>query len=157
LEATTTSNVVTYQVVIEAPNPDLKLKPGLTASASIYTVEESGVVLVPTKAFRFTPDQDQVKQMKEVRFSPALQVDSKKTNQKVVWVKSANKVYPKLITIGLTDGINAVVADGLAVDEEVVTGMSQNVIVGGSDSQSTGATETSPFMPKPPGGSKTKK
>ena len=54
-EATTTNNVVTYEVVISAPNADLKLKPGLTANVTIYTQERAGVMGVSTKALRFTP------------------------------------------------------------------------------------------------------
>lgn len=156
LEATTTSNVVTYQVVIEAPNPSLKLKPGMTASASIYTMEENNVVLVPTKAFRFSPDASQVKSLKDFTFDKGIEADSKNTKQKVVWVRSSNnKVSPKIITIDLTDGINASVSKGLAVGEEVVTGISE---FSAADSQAAGGTETSPFMPKPPGGnSKNKK
>ena len=54
--ATTTNNVVTYEVVISAPNSDLKLKPGLTANITIFTMERSGVVSVPSAALRFTPE-----------------------------------------------------------------------------------------------------
>lgn len=63
LQATTTSNVVTYEVVIDAPNPDLKLMPGLTASVNIYTVEATDVLLVPARALRFTPDPEQFRHM----------------------------------------------------------------------------------------------
>ena len=55
LEATTESNVVTYEVVIDAPNPDLKLKPGLTANVTIFTLEKDDATAVPTKALRFVP------------------------------------------------------------------------------------------------------
>ena len=55
-QATTTSNVVTYEVVISAPNGDLKLKPGLTANVTIFTMERNGVLAVPAKALRFTPN-----------------------------------------------------------------------------------------------------
>ena len=51
-----TSNVVTYSVVVDAPNPDLKLKPGLTASIIIYTQEVENVLTIPAKALRFKPD-----------------------------------------------------------------------------------------------------
>lgn len=47
---------MTYEVVVNAPNPDLKLKPGLTANITIYTLQKDGVLLVPSKALRFTPD-----------------------------------------------------------------------------------------------------
>ena len=67
LEATTTNNVVTYEVVISAPNADLKLKPGLTANVTIYTQERSGVLAVANKALRFTPTKETVgKDMKIV-------------------------------------------------------------------------------------------
>lgn len=56
LEATEESNVVTYEVVISAHNPDLKLKPGLTANITIYTAERRNVVNIPLKALRFVPD-----------------------------------------------------------------------------------------------------
>ena len=49
LEPTTTNNVVTYEVVISAPNTDLKLKPGLTANVTIFTQERAGVLAVPTR------------------------------------------------------------------------------------------------------------
>lgn len=60
-QATTTSNVVTYEVVISAPNPDLKLTPGLTASVNIYTLEIEDVLCVSTKALRFSPTQEELK------------------------------------------------------------------------------------------------
>lgn len=53
--STTTSSVVTYEVVINAPNPDLKLKPRLTANVTIYKTEKHDVVVVPSRALRFTP------------------------------------------------------------------------------------------------------
>ena len=56
-QPTTESNVVTYQVVISAPNGDLKLKPGLTANVTIFTMEHNGVLAVSSKALRFTPNE----------------------------------------------------------------------------------------------------
>jgi HlyD family secretion protein len=58
LQPTTTSNVVTYTVIINAPNPELKLKPGLTANITIITKEKDGVLLVPAKALRYTPTME---------------------------------------------------------------------------------------------------
>ena len=67
LQATTTNNVVTYEVVISAQNADLKLKPGLTANVTIFTQERAGVLAVPNKALRFTPTKETVgKDMKIV-------------------------------------------------------------------------------------------
>ena len=56
-QATTESNVVTYEVVISAPNEDLKLKPGLTANVTIYTLELPSVLALPNKALRFNPSE----------------------------------------------------------------------------------------------------
>lgn len=61
LEATEESNVVTYEVVISAHNPDLKLKPGLTANITIYTAERRNVVNILLKALRFVPDPPSAK------------------------------------------------------------------------------------------------
>lgn len=55
MEAITTSNVVTYEVVIHAENPYLKLKPGMTANISIYSMRKDNVLRLPVKATRFNP------------------------------------------------------------------------------------------------------
>jgi HlyD family secretion protein len=62
LMAVTNSNVVTYSVVIDAPNPDLKLKPGLTASIVAYTREVNNALTIPAKALRFKPDSSVISQ-----------------------------------------------------------------------------------------------
>lgn len=152
LEATTTSNVVTYEVVIEAPNPDLKLKPGLTASVNIFTMEQNDVLLIPSKSLRFTPDASVLKSIKDLTIEKATGTDS---NQKTVWVKSGNKLSPKTVTLGTTDGINYVVTSGLNEGEEVTTGVAQKSEV--VEDSTSSSTETSPFMPKRPGNNSTKK
>ena len=57
-EGNTEDNVVTFEVVISAPNKDLKLKPGLTANVTIYTLDKQNVMSVPNKALRFTPTKE---------------------------------------------------------------------------------------------------
>ena len=57
LQPVTTNNVVTYVVILSAPNPDKKLMPGMTASATIYVEEKTNTLLISGKALRFTPDQ----------------------------------------------------------------------------------------------------
>lgn len=159
LEATTTSNVVTYQVVIDAPNPDLKLKPGLTANVNIYTMEEKGMTLIPSKALRFNPDPQLMKGIKDLTIAEPMQpapngkFDKNDKTKKVVWVKSGNTLTPKLITIGATDGINTVVNEGLNIGDEVATGIAQNTN-GMPMGKPNG--EASPFMPQRPGGNKKK-
>lgn len=60
LKPVITNNVVTYTVIINAPNPDLKLMPGMTASITIYFEEKTNVLTIPGKALRFVPDLDYI-------------------------------------------------------------------------------------------------
>lgn len=156
LEATTTSNVVTYEVVIDAPNPDLKLKPGLTASVNIYTMEEKDALLVPSKALRFNPDPEILKSIKDLTIAepPAKDPDVKDKTKRVVWVKTGNTISPQFISIGMTDGINTAVTNGINIGEEVVTGISSKTNGVIPEEKTNG--ESSPFMPQRPGGNKKK-
>ena len=118
LEATTTNNVVTYEVVISAPNADLKLKPGLTANVTIYTQEHSGVLAVANKALRFTPTKETVgKDMKIV--------DCKGKNK--VWTLNGNTLTAHPVTIGQSDGINTEITKGLKQGDKIVTEIVVNV------------------------------
>ena len=112
LEATTTNNVVTYEVVISAPNTDLKLKPGLTANVTIYTKERSGVLAVANKALRFTPTKETVgKDMKIV--------DCKGKNK--VWTLSDKTLTAHPVTIGQTDGVHTEIIKGIKKGQKIVT------------------------------------
>ena len=118
LEATTTNNVVTYEVVISAPNADLKLKPGLTANVTIYTQERSGILAVANKALRFTPTKETVgKDMKIV--------DCKGKNK--VWTLNGNTLTAHPVTIGQSDGINTEITKGLKQGDKIVTEIVVNV------------------------------
>lgn len=118
LEATTTNNVVTYEVVISAPNADLKLKPGLTANVTIYTQERSGVLAVANKALRFTPTKETVgKDMKIV--------DCKGKNK--VWTLNGNTLTAHPVTTGQSDGINTEITKGLKQGDKIVTEIVVNV------------------------------
>ena len=118
LEATTTNNVVTYEVVISASNADLKLKPGLTANVTIYTQERSGVLAVANKALRFTPTKETVgKDMKIV--------DCKGKNK--VWTLNDKTLTAHPVTIGQTDGINTEITKGLKQGDKIVTEIVVNV------------------------------
>ena len=112
LEATTTNNVVTYEVVISAPNADLKLKPGLTANVTIYTQERSGILAVANKALRFTPTKETVgKDMKIV--------DCKGKNK--VWTLSDKTLTAHAVTIGQTDGVHTEIIKGIKKGQKIVT------------------------------------
>lgn len=142
LEATTTSNVVTYEVVINAPNPDLKVKPGLTATITIYTLEENDVLSVPTKALRFNPDPEIMKELGISVEGQPIRSDSTKT----VWVRKGNTISPVEVVAGNTAGDRTGISGGLTEEDVVVTGLSAEV------SQKQESVERSPFAPGPRGG-----
>jgi len=155
LEATTTSNVVTYEVVIDAPNPDLKLKPGLTANVNIYTMEENDILLIPSKATRFNPVSELMKDIEGLKVSEQnITSDPNNKSQKVIWIKEGNQLVPKLVTLGQTDGVHVAVTSGLNGGEDVAIGITQKTNGSQPEAQSNG--ESSPFMPQRPGGNKKK-
>lgn len=142
LEATTTSSVVTYEVVITAPNPDLKLKPGLTANVTINTLEEKDVLAVPTKALRFNPDPEILKGI-------GITVDGTADGSaRTVWVKNGNSISPKTVTTDHTNGDKTGIASGLSDGDEVVIGLTAET------PKKMAATERSPFAPGPRGDKK---
>ena len=112
LEATTNNNVVTYEVVISAPNADLKLKPGLTANVTIMTQECSGVLAVANKALRFTPTKETVG--KDIKI-----VDCKGKNK--VWTLNGKTLTAHPVTIGQSDGIHTEVIKGVKKGQKIVT------------------------------------
>lgn len=139
-EATTTNNVVTYEVVISAPNADLKLKPGLTANVTIYTAERKGVLSVPSKALRFTPQKETVGKMKIVDVANA---------KNKVWTIEGNSIVAHKVNIGMTDGTNTQIVSGIAEGTKVITGL--NVTGGEEKMPMESQGEKSPFAPGPPG------
>lgn len=144
-EATTTNNVVTYEVVISAPNADLKLKPGLTANVTIYTAERKGVLSVPSKALRFIPQKEAVGKMKIVDVANA---------KNKVWTIEGNSIVAHKVNIGMTDGTNTQIVGGIAEGTKVVTGLN---VTGGEEKMPMEAQgEKSPFAPGPPGKNKRK-
>ena len=133
--SSTSESVVTYEVVISADNPDLKLKPRLTANINIYTEERSGVLGVPAKALRFTPVGPLMEKGSIINDCDAA---SK------VWTREGNVFTAHSVEIGLSDGIYTEITGGLAEGTEVVT---EARIV---DSKKENAKAGMSFMPGPP-------
>ena len=141
LQPTTESNVVTYEVVVDAPNPDLKLKPGLTANLTIYTMQKDSVLLVPLKALRFQPEN-----------APEPVADSANPRARVLWMQSPQGLQPENVTTGDNGGIFAEITGDIKEGDKVVTGVDIGVA-----SISDGQGEANPFMPSPPGARKNAK
>ena len=146
-KATTTNNVVTYEVVITAPNADLKLKPGLTANVTIFTLERNGVVSVPSKALRFSPEPQVIGKkykIKDVQGNPK------------VWMLQGDTFTAVKVQTGLTDGVHTEIVSGVKEGDVIVT----DVTVGNSTAQADESAQqsggNSPFMPGPRGNNKKK-
>ncbi len=135
-EAKTESNVVTYEVVISAPNNDLKLKPGLTANVTIYTLEKNGVLAVPSKALRFTPNEAL---LQEGEIVEDVEAPAK------VWTKEGNTFKAHKVEIGTSNGMLTEIVSGVAAGTEVLTDFE---IIGGKEEEDE-ATTANPFMPRP--------
>lgn len=150
LGATTTSNVVTYTVIVDADNPDQKLKPGLTATITIYTKELKDILTVPAQALAFNPDQALLQSYYE-----SLQITDPlpplaRSEGSAVWIKKTNgALEARPVTTGEKDGVNVEIKSGLSLGEEVATSLSQAEQTG-RQAEAEGSS-SSPFMPKPPG------
>ncbi len=151
LEATTESSVVTYEVVISAHNPDLKLKPGLTANVTIYTLEKEQALAVPTKALRFVPDGEL---LGTLGITLAAEPASEPAGQREVWVSNGTTLTPRYVTTGAASGEMTEITEGLSDGETVAVGMSAAAEISHTAPASV---ERSPFMPSRPGGDKKKK
>lgn len=145
LNPTTESNVVTYEVVVAASNPDHKLIPGLTANLTIYVIQADDLLLLPAQAFHFDPEElpesDKLPQ-------PAGTVDLKSLtpDQKCVWVVDGDKLLPTVVTTGLSNGIRTQILSGVSEGATIATGYSESV-----SGQEGPAAQRSPFAPTPPG------
>lgn len=138
---TTTESVITYEVVISASNPDLKLKPRLTANVTIYTVDRRDVLSVPSKALRFMPEAPLVTENDVVNDCEG---------KFKLWTREGNVFTAHPVKIGISNGVRTEILSGIDEGTDVVS----EAVVGAVESsdESVGdTTERSPFMPGPPG------
>lgn len=135
-QATTESNVVTYEVVISAPNNDLKLKPGLTANVTIFTLEKNDVLAVPSKALRFTPNEALLTEQQKVEDCEG---DFK------VWTKEGDVFKAHKVEVGTTNGMMTEILTGLSEGTEVLV----DFTISGGDAPAQEQQAQNPFMPRP--------
>lgn len=145
LNPTTTSNVVTYEVIVAAPNPDLKLIPGMTANLTIYTLELNDILAVPMKALRFEPQEGEENDglPKAVAATEPLKTS--------VWVLRDGKLVQTAVELGVTNSIYQQVTSGLKKGDKVA--IQYNLKQNGAQKEKK---EENPFMPKPPGANRKK-
>jgi HlyD family secretion protein len=172
-----TNNVVTYTVIVNAPNPDQKLMPGMTANITVLVQKVDSVLLVPGAALRFAPDQAFLTEYYKKNPPPWMknreggakggfnqvqaggQADSpfggqagqgwKKPN--VVWIKNGDKIQRKRVEIGATDQSNTEIKSGLEPGDTVIVTMTAGGGAAAAAAKGQQTTATSPFMPQRPG------
>jgi HlyD family secretion protein len=140
----TVQNVVTYDTIVEVSNPDLKLKPGMTANISIIIAHQDNVLKIPNAALRFRPPEPTQAGPGESQTRPGstgrAMAGGKREHaptRTVYVLNTGGKLQPAQISIGITDGISTEVTEGLNENDKVVTG----AVV----TQATGNQPPSPF------------
>ncbi|NMC38738.1 MAG: efflux RND transporter periplasmic adaptor subunit [Bacteroidales bacterium] len=178
LQPVTTNNVVTYVVILNAPNPEKKLMPGMTASATIFIEEKHNTLVVSGKSLRFTPDEDFLSEIiaqnhKMERKSDSYELPTAGTPEgiqnpvdptghpvntfplesgnrasgvKMLWIKSEKDViHPVPVTIGIENGSNVEIIEGLKEGDEVVIAMSGNKKIATTENRNSGPRGPFPF------------
>ena len=171
LQPSISSNVVTYATLIDAPNDDKKLKPGMTANIVIYTKEVNDALLVSAQALKFNPDSGLLKEYEIVPLEgrgmgkregkgrmrkdtgmakqpKVMEGETEVVAPSFVWVLQGRKLIQKRIKTGLNDNTHVEVLAGLNENDVVISGME------GGSSGAPVAAASSPFMPKRPGGNR---
>lgn len=146
INPTTTNNVVTYEVIVAAPNPDQKLIPGMTANLTIYTLELDNVTAVPLKALKFQPVQPE-EGNKTLPVPVPLQTESKYS----VWVERDGKLIQTAVEPGVANSIYQQIKSGLKPGDKVALQYNET-----TEKPQQAQGEENPFMPKPPGANKNK-
>ncbi len=171
LQPSISSNVVTYSTIINAPNDNLKLKPGMTANITIYTKEQDSALLISARATKFKPDSGMMKkyeivdERKKTRDQNTGSVSNPKpvygsnfsrdssfskdssSKRASVWVINGKTLTRKFIRTGLEDGTQVQVLSGLSPTDEIVSGIQTS---GTKANQNSNV--RSPFMPPRRGG-----
>lgn len=154
LQPIVVQNVVTYNVIVDAPNTSLKLMPGMTANIVVYVNEKHDVLKIQSKALRYNPSQELLKSyfsnlsdsVKQKRMMKMKQSGSNNSSQQAkakkftkVWVKNGDNIRPKRVKIGVNDGENVEIVSGLEHGDSVIIG--QGIV------KNTSSKKRSPFLP----------
>ena len=168
LNATMTSNVVTYIVEVEAKNPNKILLPYLTADVNFIVEDLKDALVVPNAALRFSPSDDlidpavksdyfsKVSEAKQAGKEAALPTRGKVRTKNVIWEQKGNYVVPVYVEAGESNGmVTPVFGDGLHEEMPIVLGATRLDDKGKKVSDNSDA--TNPFMPKMPKRNKNQK
>ncbi|KFE64869.1 efflux RND transporter periplasmic adaptor subunit [Hyalangium minutum] len=136
--AQTVQNVVTYDAVIDLENPELKLKPGMTANVTIITAQRPDALAVPNAGLRFRPAAT-------TAASGPVPAAGQKAGGKTLFVLRDGQAAPVPVKTGLTDGsVTEVVEGELREGDRIITAMA-------TGAQGSAATKSPQQAGKPPG------
>jgi HlyD family secretion protein len=149
-------NVVSYNVILEVSNPDLLLKPGMTANVTILVEERDNVLKVPSGALRFHPsipknelNAAEINSMRrgsteKSTTSQVEQSEQNKPKEGMVWIlDSKGKPEPVYVKVGITDGaFTQIITDRIKAGDEVITSEE------GQSYSMTDNQDVNPFMPR---------
>lgn len=141
LQPTVLQNVTTYTVMVDVPNPELKLKPGMTATAHIEVARRDAVVTVPNASLRFTPTADELAALGLSEAPPPAKAAGAGGVGRV-WLQHDNTLSPESVGVGLSDGkVTEIVSGDVQPGAEVVT----SIVTTGAAARAA-APASNPFM-----------
>ena len=121
----TVQNVVTYDTVIGVGNPDLKLKPGMTANVSIIIAHKDNVLQMKNAALRYRPAEATPGEVRPRSPAPAGARGGagreQRTSERTVYVLSRGQPQPVQIKTGISDGVVTEVIEGLKEGDRIIT------------------------------------
>ncbi|MFN8240330.1 MAG: efflux RND transporter periplasmic adaptor subunit [Bacteroidales bacterium] len=124
LQPVITSNVVTYNVILDAPNPEKKLMPGMTASSIIYVDEKDEALFVMSKAFMFRPDTALIG---EITFPDQAEPNQLPGKSRIIWIRDEKSgLQPRRVKTGIDNGLVVEILSGLSEGENVVVSAISN-------------------------------
>ncbi|GAA4794237.1 efflux RND transporter periplasmic adaptor subunit [Olivibacter ginsenosidimutans] len=140
LQPTTSSNVVTYTTIIETSNADMKLKPGMTATVTIYTKEANNALTIPVNALKFNPDPREIGPEYQIVGNRSADTTAKAAQ---VWLLKGRKIQQQSVHTGINDNTKVQVTDGLTERDTVVIGITTTAAAAANQDN------TNPFLPMP--------
>jgi HlyD family secretion protein len=151
LAPTVLQNVVTYTAVLDVPNPDLKLKPGMTATVTATVAEKQNVLLVPNSALRYRPETAQAAPAQSNPNRTGQPKSGTKTGTRgaggagtVLWKVEGTALKPVRVRLGMSDGISTeVMGEGIAEGDRIAAAASGTAA---ANTKKQGTT-ASPFAP----------
>ena len=142
LDPATVSNVVTYSAIIDAPNPTLELKPGMTATLGVEVARRENVLRVPAAALRFRPDAE------VLAHYAGPQPPAAPPAGKGLWVVNGTSIAPVPVTTGISDGTQIEIA-GASIGEGTLV-VTRSAPAAGSAAAAVTATSGNPLLPSRP-------